>query len=227
MSASYTSTCRDTSELNEVVQFLLKKALIAAKKKGVNPLIVETYRSQKRQNYLYCQGRSVSQCVAKGISASFAKANCKPSANQVTWTLTSLHKSRKAIDIIPQRKINGKMTAIWNANDEDTKKLVKCMVAYGFEAGANWKKSKDSPHFQINWSGKTTFKQGCTTIEMTKLIQTLLNKKMKGVAGYTPLKVNGIWGTAMDNAVKKYRKHIKANKIDATVTLALLKKLIA
>ena len=50
MSASYTSTCRDTSELNEVVQFLLKKALSAAKKKGVNPLIVETYRYQERQN---------------------------------------------------------------------------------------------------------------------------------------------------------------------------------
>lgn len=75
---------RDLKELNPLVDFLATKALEDIRSQGVNPLVVETYRSQARQNKLYAQGRT-----APG--------------NKVTWTRNSKHTTRKAIDVVPQR----------------------------------------------------------------------------------------------------------------------------
>ena len=143
--ADFTSGCRDIKLLNPLCQTLLNLALSEIIKNGVNPLIVETYRSQERQNYLYCKGRNVNECIVKGIKKTFAITYCTLSEGKKTWTLKSEHTKKNAVDLIPQR--NGK--AIWNSNDADTKKIILIMQKYGFESGANWSTSPDSPHFQI------------------------------------------------------------------------------
>lgn len=167
---------RDLKELNPLVDFLAIKALEDIRSQGVNPLVVETYRSQARQNKLYAQGRT-----APG--------------NKVTWTKNSKHTSRKAIDVVPQRSINGKMTAIWDAKDKDFVTIIKTMVAYGFEAGHNWKKNVDSAHFQIDGNFTTSFRRNATTREITKMIQAKVNAK-----------VDGSWGRDTEASVKTFQK---------------------
>ena len=176
---------RDVRELNPLVQVMLKLAIADIVKQGVAPLIIETYRSQERQNMLYCQGRTIGEVVAKGINGTFARAYCNPKGGKVTWTLNSVHKSRKAVDVIPQR--NGK--AIWNTNDSQTQIIIKTMQKYGFEAGANWKTTPDSPHFQVKGDFKKEFCKDHTTIYVTRAIQERLNKR-----DCNNLKVDGIWG---------------------------------
>lgn len=208
--------CNDVKELNVLVNTMLELAIADIKEHGVNPLIVETYRAQERQNYLYCQGRTMAECTTKGINSTFAKAYCNPSASKVTWTLNSVHKSRKAIDVIPQRKIDGKMTAIWNSNDTQTKIIIKTMQKYGFESGANWSSSPDSPHFQVKGEFTNVFKQGCNTVYVTKVIQTALNRKLG-----LNLVIDGQWGDKTTDAVNTWRKTMKWTASSALGATAL------
>ena len=198
-----TVQCRDIAELNPLCQILLNKALEEIKAAGINPLIVETYRSQVRQNYLYSLGRTV-----KGT--------------KVTWTQVSIHTKRNAVDLVPQRKVNGKMTAIWNANDKETKKIIKIMTEYGFEAGANWTTSPDSPHFQIKGVSVTakSYSASNTNIYITKMIQRLLNCKIDA-----KLVVDGKWGVNTTKAVNKFRSQFGWQE-DGKVGIETLKKLI-
>ena len=201
---SNTDQCRDIKQLNPLVQVMLNLALADIRKQGVNPLVVETYRPQERQNYLYCQGRTIAECTAKGITTTFARAYCSPKANKVTWTLSSVHRSRKAVDVVPQRKVNGKMTAIWNTKDKQTQIIINTMAKYGFEPGANWKTNPDSPHFQVDGNFTDIFYKGHTTSFVTMAVQIALNKKIK--AG---LATDGIWGAKTTAAVNSFRKKMK------------------
>lgn len=220
---SNTAQCRDIAELNPLCQILINKALEEVKAKDINPLVVETYRSQVRQNYLYCQGRTINQATTKGITTTFAKAYCNPKAQQVTQTLTSIHTKRNAVDVVPQRKVNGKMTAIWNANDSETKKIIKIMTKYGFEAGANWTSFPDSPHFQIKGVSTTakSYSVSNTNTYITKMIQRLLNEKIDA-----NLAVDGKWGVNTTKAVNKFRSQF-GWKEDGKVGVETLKKLLA
>lgn len=194
--------CRDIAELNPLCQILLNKALEEIKAAGINPLIVETYRSQVRQNYLYNLGRTV-----KGT--------------KVTWTQSSIHTQRNAVDVVPQRVVNGKLTAIWNSKDKETKKIIEIMTQYGFEAGANWTTSPDSPHFQIAGVSKTAKSYSLTNTNpyVTKMIQRLLNEKINA-----KLTVDGKWGTNTTKAVNKFRSK-QGWKEDGKVGVETLKKL--
>lgn len=196
--------CRDIKQLNTLVQLMLELALADIKSQEISPLVVETYRPQDRQNYLYCQGRAIAEVTAKGINRQFAETYCNPKAGKVTWTLNSVHKSRKAVDVVPQRKIDGKMTAIWNSQDKQTKAIINTMAMYGFEPGANWKSNPDSPHFQVKGDFSTTFYQGHTTPYVTMAVQIALNRKT--MAG---LKLDGDWGSKTTNAVNAFRKSKK------------------
>ena len=200
---SNTDQCRDIEELNPLCQILLKKALEDIKAVGINPLIVETYRSQVRQNYLYSIGRTVS-------------------GTKVTWTQSSIHTQRNAVDVVPQRLISGKMTAIWNANDKETKKVITIMEKYGFEAGANWSTSPDSPHFQIKGVSKTAKSYSLTNTNsfITMMIQRLLNEKNNA-----RLIVDGKWGSNTTKAVNKFRAK-QGWKEDGKVGVETLKKLL-
>ncbi len=170
-------TCRDLNELNPLVKVMLELALADIKNQGINPLVVETYRDQERQNYLYCQGRTVAQCMAKGVSKSFAEKYCDPKVKQVTWTRNSIHIQRKAVDVVPQRLVSSKMVAIWNSQDKETREIINTMAKYGFEPGANWTSNPDSPHFQVNGSFKDFFLQGHATPYVTMAVQMPLAVK--------------------------------------------------
>lgn len=200
---SNTDQCRDIIELNCLCQIQLNKAIKEIKAVGINPLVVETYRSQVRQNYLYSLGRTV-----KGT--------------KVTWTQTSIHTQRNAVDVVPQRVVNGKITAIWNVNDKETKKIISIMQKYGFEAGANWSSSPDSPHFQIAGVSKKAKSYSVTNTNsyITKMIQRLLNEKINA-----KLTVDGKWGTNTTKAVNKFRSK-QGWKEDGKVGVETLKKLL-
>jgi len=193
--------CSDLKELNKMVRTMLELAIADIKSQGVNPLVVETYRQQQRQNYLYCQGRTIYEAVIKGINNAFATAYCSPKSGKITWTLNSVHKSRKAVDVVPQRLVNGKMVAIWNTKDPQTQIIIRTMQKYGFEAGANWTSSPDSPHFQVKGDFTTVFDAKHTTPYVTRAIQTKLNELK-----CNNLTVNGIWTPATTEAVNVFRK---------------------
>ena len=84
--SNVTDQCRNTKKLNKLVQIMLAAALAEIKAKGVNPLVIETYRTRERQNYLYGQGRTRAQCLAAGVPAAYARPGRAP----LTWTLTGI-----------------------------------------------------------------------------------------------------------------------------------------
>jgi peptidoglycan L-alanyl-D-glutamate endopeptidase CwlK len=208
--------CSDLQQLNKLVRVMLVLALKDIRKQMVNPLIVETYRPQERHNYLYCQGRTVAECVAKGINQAFASAYCNPKSGKVTWTLNSVHKTRKAVDVVPQRVVNGKMTAIWNTADPQTQIIIKTMQKYGFEAGANWTKTPDSPHFQVKGEFTNIFDRNHNTVYVTKAIQTALD-----------IDPDGKWGEDTDNAVIAFRKSQQYSVITPILGADALKALLS
>ena len=218
MAVNVTSTTRDINELNPLVQVMLNAALDKIKAKKINPLVVETYRPKERQYYLYGQGRSVSTCVGAGMPKTYAQKYAR-SGNKVTWTLNSIHIQRCAVDLIPQR--NGK--AIWDSNDKETKQIVSIMESVGFEAGANWSSSPDSPHYQVKGISATgkNFSKSNTTKFVTKMIQTQLKK-----AGfYSDYAIDGDWGKGTDNAIKQWRKSCGWSGVATIGTKALAKLL--
>lgn len=196
-----TTSYRDLNELNVLVKAMLELAIDDIKKQGVNPLVVETYRPQERQNYLYCQGRTIAECITKGINKTFATKYCNTKVGKVTWTLNSEHSKRKAVDLVPQRLVNGKLAAIWNSKDKQTQIIIKTMQEYGFEAGANWATTPDSPHFQVKGNFTNEFTEANNTIYVTKTIQKALNNKVG-----TKFINNGMWDSNTTEAVNKFRK---------------------
>lgn len=197
--ANVTDQCRDTKQLNVLCATLLELAFKEIKENGINPLLVETYRSQARQNYLYSQGRTISGTV-------------------ITWTLNSIHTLKNAVDVVPQRISNGKMTAIWNSKDKQTLKIINIMTKYGFEAGANWSTSEDSPHFQIKGVSKTAkdYHAKNTNVYITKMIQLALNKYL-GIH----LFADGKWGSLTTAAVNDFRAKNKWSKNGKLGVIAL------
>ena len=138
-----TKANRNISDLQATGQVACKLFLEECKKQGLNVLVTETLRTQERQNYLYCQGRTVSECTKKGIPSDFAKKYCNPNANQVTWTLDSNHKNGLAWDIC--KNIKGQ-----EYNDSSFfSKAGKIAKELGIEWGGTWEES-DTPHFQIS-----------------------------------------------------------------------------
>lgn len=230
---SVTSSSRSLDDLHPLVKALAELAIEEIKSFGINPLIVETYRSQERQYYLYCKGRSLAQAtkgkvpLTKAIKYIAQLTKEKYKGGQVTWTLNSQHIQKRAIDVIPQRRINGKMTAIWNARDTETRKIIATMSKYGFEAGANWTTNADSPHFQVKLDLAGTFKRGHSTYYVTLAIQKALNKaRSKGLNFGAKLKEDGIWGGKTDLAVIEFRKFMKYKTHPASLGKAAIKDLL-
>ena len=218
MAVNVTSSTRDINELNPLVQVMLNVALDKIRKKKITPLVVETYRPKERQYYLYGQGRSVATCIGAGMPKSYAQKYAR-SGNKVTWTLNSIHIQRCAVDLIPQR--NGK--AIWDSKDKDTKQIISIMESVGFEAGANWSSSPDSPHFQVK--GISLNGNCFTKNNTTKFVTKVIQKKLKKAGFYGDYTVDGCWGKATDKAIKKWKKSLgwkKNAKIEATALKKLL-----
>lgn len=128
--SSVTKACRDISALNKKAQVACSLFLDECKKKGLNVLITETYRSQARQDYLYAQGRT-------------------RAGKKVTWTKSSRHTSRRAWDIC--KNVKGSEysdSSFFKSCGEIAKSL-------GITWGGDWK-TPDTPHFEIseNWTYK-------------------------------------------------------------------------
>lgn len=219
MAVNVTSITRDIKELNPLVQVMLNKALTKIKNKKITPLVVETYRPLERQYYLYGQGRSVSTCVGAGVPKKYAQKYAR-GGSKVTWTLNSIHIKRCAVDLIPQR--NGK--AIWNSKDSETKQIISIMESVGFEAGANWSSSPDSPHFQVK--GISVTGKCFTRTNNNKYITKVIQKQLKKAGFYKEYTVDGIWGTATDNAIKKWKKSL-GWKVNKKIGTTALKKLLS
>lgn len=217
MSSSIKNSNRDIGSLNPLVQVMTNLAIYKMKSVGIDPLVVETYRSKKRQYYLYGQGRTAKQCINAGMAKKYANKYARD-GNILTWILKSNHIYKTAIDIVPIRE--GK--AIWDSSDEETKKIIKIMKSMGFEAGANWKNNPNSQHFQvagISSSGRT-FKEKNANKHITKVVQ----KKLKKL-GYYNGKVDGIWGKNTKQSIKDYKKVVK-RKRNAKVGTKMLKELL-
>lgn len=182
---------RSMDKLNGTVRVLVEFALRDMKINGIAPLVVETYRTQERQYWLYGQGRNALQLIKKKVPVKYAHKG-----NIVTSTLNSIHTLGCAVDIVPIR--NGK--AIWDAKDKDTKRIIAIMGEYGFEAGANWKSFPDSPHFQIKLPTPqyTAISQYNTTSYLTKAIQKKLG-----------IDADGIWGNQTNTAIREFRDKYK------------------
>lgn len=218
MAVNIKSSTRDVKELNPLVRVMLDEALDKIKSKKISPLIVETYRPKLRQYYLYGQGRSVSECVGAGMPSKYAKEYARK-GTRVTWTLNSIHIKRCAVDLIPQRE--GK--AIWNSKDEDTIDIIEIMESVGFEAGANWNSSPDSPHFQVAGIGEKT--KAFTKSNANKYVVKMIQKKLKK-AGFYDYTTDGDWGKATTKAIKRWKKSLGWTA-NAKIGTSALKKLLS
>ena len=219
MAINVQSSTRDIKELNPLVQVMLNTALSKIKSKKITPLVVETYRPLERQYYLYGQGRSCAVCIGAGVPRKYAQKYAR-SGSKVTWTLNSIHIKRCAVDLIPQR--NSK--AIWNSQDKETKQIISIMESVGFEAGANWSSSPDSPHFQVK--GITVKGKCFTKSNNNKYITKVIQKQLKKAGFYKDYTVDGSWGTATDNAIKKWKKSL-GWKVNKKIGTKALKKLLS
>ena len=118
-------TYRDINELTPLAQRACRLFMETCRAEGLDIFITETYRSQKRQNELYAQGRTEPGKI-------------------VTWTKNSRHTSRRAWDIA----CNG-------SNLYDSVILTKAgriAEKLGITWGGTWT-PPDMPHFEItnNW----------------------------------------------------------------------------
>lgn len=207
---SVEQSCRDIKQLNQLCQLLLNAAIAEIKENGVHPLVTETYRSKARQQFLYCQGRTVAEAVKGGVPKAIAIKYCNSKVGEKTWTMNSIHIKKNAVDLVPQR--GGK--AIYNTKDKDTQKVIKIMSSFGFEAGANWTSTPDSPHFQIAGVTGTTYSAANTNKYITKFIQKALG-----------IKVDGDWGVGTTKAVNAFRQKQGWTQ-DGKVGTGTLKKLL-
>ena len=81
----------------------IRNILNRMRARGFDPRVYETYRTQGRQWYLYGKGRTAAQLKRAHIDIKYAQ----PDLGVVTKTLDSLHRKRKAVDIIS-------ISRLWN-----------------------------------------------------------------------------------------------------------------
>ena len=137
-----TTACRDISELTPNAQKACRLFLEKCEENGLKVRITETYRSQKRQNWLYAQGRT-----RKG--------------NVVTWTKNSRHTSRRAWDIC--KDVKGQEYS----DSEFFKTCGQIAKELNITWGGMWKQA-DTPHFEIDTDWKESEDKPMTQQERVK-----------------------------------------------------------
>lgn len=111
----------DLEQLNSSTRKKALEFLEIARSEGLNPVIIETYRTQERQEMLYSQGRDREGSV-------------------VTWTKESKHTKRKAFDII-----NGEGDPF--SDDYFFRRCAEIGEEVGLTSGYFWK-IQDKGHFE-------------------------------------------------------------------------------
>ena len=137
--------------VDERLQRVVKRAIQLTKQ---DFMVLEGVRTREQCMINYGKGRTITECVAKGVPAKYAK----PNAAKVTWLnnpFASKHVSGKAVDLVPY-------PVDWN----DLKKfdaIAQAMLQAAKELGvpvrwgADWdndgkpreRGESDSPHFEI------------------------------------------------------------------------------
>lgn len=203
----FTQRCDDPMKLVTMVRVMVELAMAEIAALQIKADLFETLRSQARQNWIYCQGRTVEECIAAGISVAFAKRYADPKDGEHTWTLNSKHKTGRAVDIVPY--INGKLT--WSHDEKEQNIIEEVMKKYGFECGTNWEKNRDSCHYEVDGNFTTVFKEGNNNKYLAAAVQTALNKKISAgfIKDVSLLKVDGDWKTKTTAAVNAFRKAMK------------------
>lgn len=173
---SVTTTDRNIDSLAANTQVACRLFMEKCKEEGLKVLITETRRTQDRQNYLYCQGRTVAQATAKGINKEFATKYCNPNAKQVTWTLTSNHRDGYAWDVC--KNIKGQEYS-------DTAFFKKCgSIAkdLGITWGGTWS-TPDTPHFEISksWTAPKVETKEEYAVTKTKIVLNGIEKEVETI----------------------------------------------
>ena len=137
--------------VDERLQQVVKRAIQLTKQ---DFMVLEGVRTREQCMINYGKGRTIAQCVAKGVPAQYAN----PNAAKVTWLndpFASKHVTGKAVDLVPY-------PVDWN----DLKKfdvIAQAMLQASKELsipirwGADWdgdgkpreRGESDSPHFEI------------------------------------------------------------------------------
>lgn len=113
---------RDPNELLPHVRELLFAWLKRVEEAGFEAVVVETFRTMERQQYLYEYGRSK--------------------------VLLSWHNLRRAWDAYP--RIDGRLCFIYDGVGRDAfNAMGEAAHALGIEWGGDWKTLKDFGHFQV------------------------------------------------------------------------------
>ena len=152
MSEDVTRACRDLNKLSAKGKIACELFLEKCKKAGLNVLIVETYRSQARQTYLYEQGRT------------------RPGQIVTQIKTVGYHNTGNAWDICKNVK---------GHEYDDYSFFTKCgeiAKSLGIEWGGYWDGFKDTPHFQISNSWVVP-----KEVEEVEEISIVLNGKEKKV----------------------------------------------
>ena len=119
-----TEQIREISELTPHTQKLCKEFLNRCENAGLPVIITETYRSQKRQDELFKQGRETDGPV-------------------VTWTKNSSHTKRRAFDI-------AKRGPDPYGDEEFFRKCAEIGKEVGLNPGYFWDDYQDKPHYEWN-----------------------------------------------------------------------------
>lgn len=119
-----TEQIREISELTPHTQKLCKEFLNRCENAGLPVIITETYRSQKRQEELFKQGRETDGPV-------------------VTWTKNSRHTKRRAFDI-------AKRGPDPYGDEEFFRKCAEIGKEVGLNPGYFWDDYQDKPHYEWN-----------------------------------------------------------------------------
>ena len=137
--------------VDERLQRVVKRAIELSKQ---DFMVLEGVRTRQQCMTNYGKGRTIAQCVAKGVPAQYAN----PKAAKVTWLndpFASKHVTGKAVDLVPYPvdwNDLKKFDAIAKAMLQAAKKL-----GVAVRWGADWdgdgkpreRGESDSPHFEV------------------------------------------------------------------------------
>jgi len=120
---------RDVHDLDPEAQTVCLQHLANCHAKGIELIVTSTYRDFEAQSRLYLIGRTVEK-ARKPVT------NAKPGQS---W-----HNFKAAWDVVPI--VSDK--PVWNDRDPVWKEVIAAGKEAGAEAGADWLKFRDLPHFQ-------------------------------------------------------------------------------
>lgn len=136
---------RSLQDLHPDMQILARKFLAACAASNetlaegvtpLNPLIYVTYRSNKEQDELYKQGRTVAGKIVTNAKGGQSKHNCtNPDGSPASQAFDCANAPNGSID--------------WYGRDNAWQRMGEIGEKIGLSWGGSWKTFKDRPHFEL------------------------------------------------------------------------------